>query len=152
MLNALKSLATSINFTTSTGDSGSISITDGEAAGILGLGFGFMLVMIIGALLLTMVLQWGVYKKGGYPGWAGIVPFYNSYCLCKMAGVDIVIFVIGIFIPLVHIYTYIELAKKFGKDALWGVGLFLLGFIFFPILGYGDAKFNGPKGPYADKK
>ncbi len=37
----------------------------------------------------------------------------------------------------------IDVAKAFGKGAGFGVGLALLSFIFFPILGLGDAECQG---------
>ena len=38
---------------------------------------------------------------------------------------------------------YFELAKKFGKEAIYGLGLFFIPIIFMPILGYGAAEFQG---------
>ena len=35
-----------------------------------------------------------------------------------------------------------DLAKRFGKGNGFGVGLWLLGFIFVPILGFGDATYQ----------
>ena len=40
---------------------------------------------------------------------------------------------------------FIELAKCFGKGAGFGLGLALLSPIFFPLLGFGDAKYRGPQ-------
>jgi hypothetical protein len=37
----------------------------------------------------------------------------------------------------------IELAKAFGKGTGFALGLVFLGFIFFPILGFGDAQYAG---------
>jgi hypothetical protein len=37
-------------------------------------------------------------------------------------------------------------ATSFGKDTGFGIGLIFLGFIFYPILGFGDAKYIGPNG------
>jgi hypothetical protein len=57
-------------------------------------------------------------------------------------------------IPLVNIVMYIILgigvAKAFGKDDGFGIGLGLLGFIFYPILGFGDAVYIGPGGERID--
>lgn len=103
----------------------------------------FFIASLVISLLINMALTWGVYKKGGYKGWEGLIPFYNSYCLYKMADVNIALFVVSIFIPVVNIYMYFELAKKFGKDPIYGLGLFLLPVIFMPILGYGAAEFQG---------
>jgi hypothetical protein len=35
------------------------------------------------------------------------------------------------------------LAKSFGKGAGFGIGLALLGIIFWPILGFGSAEYQG---------
>ena len=51
-------------------------------------------------------------------------------------------------VPLVGIVivfiVFISLARSFGKGAGFGVGLAVLGFIFFPILGFGDARYQAP--------
>ena len=51
-------------------------------------------------------------------------------------------------IPLVNfiiaIILLIDLAKSFGKGVGFGIGLLLLPFIFFPILGFGSAQYQGP--------
>jgi len=38
------------------------------------------------------------------------------------------------------------LSKSFGKDEAFTVGLLFLSFIFYPILGFGSAKYMGPYG------
>jgi len=90
---------------------------------------------------------WKVYAKAGQPGWAAIVPIYNCVILLKIVGKPIW-WLILLLIPFVNfvilIIVYIALAKSFGKGAGFGIGLVLLGFIFFPILGFGDAKYLGP--------
>ena len=45
---------------------------------------------------------------------------------------------------VVGILLCIDLAKAFGKTPAYGVGLALLGFIFFPMLAFGDARYVGP--------
>ncbi|MBS1603444.1 MAG: hypothetical protein JST42_12310 [Bacteroidetes bacterium] len=37
-------------------------------------------------------------------------------------------------------------SKSFGKDEGFTVGLTLLGIVFWPILGFGDARYIGPYG------
>lgn len=121
----------------------SVSIDPAMAGAMLG---GIMIMafaMLVIGLLVNMALTWGVYKKAGYKGWEGVVPFYNNYCLYKMSDVSMALFIISIFIPIVNIYMYFELAKKFGKEPIWGLGLFFLPIIFMPILGYGSAEFQG---------
>ena len=38
------------------------------------------------------------------------------------------------------------ISKSFGKDEGFTVGLILLGIVFWPILGFGDARYIGPYG------
>jgi hypothetical protein len=45
---------------------------------------------------------------------------------------------------IVAIILSIDLAKSFGKGVGFGLGLALLGFIFWPILGFGSAQYQGP--------
>lgn len=43
----------------------------------------------------------------------------------------------------VTILMSIAVAENFGKSAGFGIGLAFLGPIFYPILGFGDARFQG---------
>jgi hypothetical protein len=43
---------------------------------------------------------------------------------------------------VVSIIVSIDIAKNFGKDTGFGIGLWILGIIFYPILGFGDAEYN----------
>ena len=54
----------------------------------------------------------------------------------------------AVFIPIVNVIVPIlvslDVAKKFGKGAGFGLGLAFLSFIFVPILGFGSARYEGP--------
>ena len=102
------------------------------------------------ALLITLVVivaMWKVFTKAGQPGWASIIPIYNLYIWCKIVGRP-AWWIILMLIPFVNfiicIILCIDLAKSFGKGAGFGIGLVLLGIIFFPILGFGSAQYQGP--------
>jgi VIT1/CCC1 family predicted Fe2+/Mn2+ transporter len=51
------------------------------------------------------------------------------------------------FIPLVNfiiaIILNIDIAKNFGQGVGFGIGLIFLPFIFYPILGFGSAQYQG---------
>ena len=87
---------------------------------------------------------WKVFEKAGQPGWASIIPIYNTIILLKIAGKPWW-WIFLLMIPLVNIVFIfmfsIDLAKNFGKGTGFGVGLILLGFIFFPILAFGSARY-----------
>ena len=94
-------------------------------------------------LILMVASLWKVFSKAGQPGWASIVPIFNLYILCKVARMS-GWWVVALIIPLVNFLALIPIsinvAKRFGKGAGFGIGLWLLPFIFYPILGFGDAQ------------
>ncbi|NBD12638.1 MULTISPECIES: DUF5684 domain-containing protein [Corallococcus] len=90
---------------------------------------------------------WKTFTKAGEPGWAAIVPFYNIYVMTKIVGRPAWWVVLAI-LPCVNIIALfiigIDMAKSFGKGTGFGIGLALLGPIFYAILGFGDAQYQGP--------
>jgi hypothetical protein len=107
---------------------------------------------LIGAILAVffIVVMWKIFTKAGQYGWAAIIPFYNWYVLLKIAGRPgwwLILF----FIPFVNLIMYIvvavDVAKNFGKGGGFAVGMILLPFIFFPILAFGSATYQGPAQP-----
>ena len=107
----------------------------------------FLIIFYLAFIIFIIASIWKTFEKAGQPGWASIIPIYNYYIMGKMGGVKNWWL---IFIPIVNIYIVfvimIAIAKSFGKEAGFGVGLVLLGFIFFPILGFGSATYLGPNG------
>ena len=89
---------------------------------------------------------WKVFTKAGKPGWAAIVPIYNLIVLLEIAGKPLW-WIVLFFIPLVNLVAVvlvgIAVAERFGKGAGFGVGLGLLAFVFYPILGFSDATYQG---------
>ncbi|MGA2584757.1 MAG: DUF5684 domain-containing protein [Tepidisphaeraceae bacterium] len=110
--------------------------------------------VIFGLVELTLVVLsiaglWAVFAKAGYPGWASLIPFYNIYVMLKVAGRP-GWWLILCFIPFVNLIIIVipfDIAKRFGKGTGFGIGLLLLGFIFYPILGFGDAVYQPPTEP-----
>ena len=103
---------------------------------------------IIGLLigLLLIVAMWKVFTKAGQPGWASIIPIYNLYIWCKIVGRPwwwILLMLIPFVNFIILIILCIDTAKSFGKGAGFGIGLALLGVIFWPILGFGSAQYQG---------
>lgn len=106
--------------------------------------------LVVLAIIVAVIAGfWKVFEKAGKPGWASIVPIYNLVILLEIAQKPMW-WIVLMFIPLVNIaiavLISIEVAKAFGKTPAFGVGLALLGFVFYPILGFGDAKYIGLSG------
>jgi hypothetical protein len=88
--------------------------------------------------------MWKAFAKAGQPGWGVLVPFYNLYCITQIArrpGWWFVLMLIPFVNFFVAIFLMIDIAKNFGKGGGFAVGLILLGFIFWPILGFGSAQY-----------
>ena len=131
---------------------------------------------IIASLFLVYVVPlfaglWAVFQKAGQQGWKSLIPVYNAAVLLKIVGKP-VWWVIPLCLPICIIvalssatsvnetvlvsinllgyafivWTFNMLAKSFGKDERFTLGLALLYFIFLPVLGFGKAKYLGPYG------
>jgi hypothetical protein len=98
-------------------------------------------------MILMIAACWKIFTKAGQPGWASIIPIYNWYILCKIVGRPgwwVILLLIPFINFIIGIILCIDLAKSFGKGVGFGIGLILLGVIFFPILGFGSAQYQGP--------
>lgn len=103
-------------------------------------------VMVLAVSILMIASVWKVFTKAGQPGWAAIVPIYNLIVMLQIAGKP-VWWLILFFIPVVNLVVavmmVVALARSFGKGTGFGIGLLLLSFVFYPILGFGDARYVG---------
>jgi hypothetical protein len=109
--------------------------------------FGIVALFYLAIIVVVIAGMWKVFTKAGQPGWAAIVPIYNIVILLKIVGRP-VWWLVLLLIPFVNfvilILVSIDMAKSFGKGPGFGIGLWLLSFIFYPILGFGDAQYVGP--------
>lgn len=95
--------------------------------------------------VVIIVGMWKVFVKAGHPGWASLIPFYNLYILTQIAGRPwwwLLLFLIPLVNIVIAIILSIDIARKFGKGVGFAIGMVFLGFIFYPILGFGDAKYS----------
>ena len=119
-----------------------------RGGGIIGALFGgvFMIVWLV-VLVAVIAGMWKMFEKAGKPGWAAIVPIYNIIVMLEIVGRPLW-WIVRFLIPCVSIVAWIiiaiDVAKAFGKDVAYGIGIALLGFIFIPMLGFGDARYVGP--------
>jgi len=104
----------------------------------------FVIALAVGILAIAGL--WKTFAKAGEPGWGAIVPIYNVYLMCKIAGRPgwwVLLYLIPCVSVIIAIIVAIDIAKNFGKGVVFGLGLAFLSFIFFPILGFGDARYLG---------
>lgn len=117
---------------------------DSGGGGIIGI---IMMLVWLAVVIGIIAGIWKVFTKAGKPGWACLIPIYNTVVLLQIVGRPIW-WIVLLLIPFVNfvilIIVSIDMAKSFGKGTGFGIGLALLGFIFYPMLGFGDAKYQGP--------
>lgn len=127
-------------------------------------------VFLMGVLVLQIVGQWKMFKKAGKKGWEAIIPYYNTWVLIEISECkwwffliyigsimltntininDYAVFNYFIYILFGVIVNYVvmyfinyNIAKKFNKDVGFAIGLTLLPYVFYPILGLGKSEYN----------
>jgi len=117
-----------------------------SSAAAAGIGTG-MLFFCLFMVVIVYAGLWKTFVKAGKPGWAAIVPIYNLIVLIEIVGKPM-IWILWLLIPCVNIVFSVWLmnllSKSFGKSEGFTAGLIILPIVFYPILGFGDAKYLGP--------
>ena len=143
-----------------------------EAAGAVLAGMMVFLgiIILIGLVcgIFMIITTWKVLEKGNKPGWGAIIPFYNTYLLCDMTGVNPWWILITVLSPVLNIVPVIGglasfavsiyfavllnvgLARAFKKEDGFAIGLILLPIVFYPILAFGKENKYVGKNPMKD--
>ena len=127
-----------------------LAVQNPPAADVGG-GIGALVFFVVELALIVLIIAgvWKTLEKAGQPGWGALIPIYNIYLLCKVGGRPgwwVILCLIPLVGLIILIILSIDIAKNFGKGAGFGLGLAFLGFIFYPILGFGDARYLGTRG------
>jgi hypothetical protein len=105
--------------------------------------------LYLAAIVFEVAAVWKVFTKAGRPGWGVIIPIYNVYLMIKVAGRPgwwLILYIVPIVNIVIHLIVAVDIARNFGRGAGFGVlGLWLFGFVGFPILGFGRARYQGPR-------
>jgi hypothetical protein len=115
-----------------------------ESAGIFG---AFTTLVLLAFVLLIIASWWRIFTKAGWPGWAAIIPIYNAYVYLKIAGKPgwwLLLYFIPLVNVIIAIVVAVSFAERFGKGVGFALGLIFLGFIFYPILAFGEARYTPP--------
>lgn len=113
-----------------------------------GEGVGAVVLLVQLALIVFFIATfWKIFAKAGQPGWYAIIPIFNVYILLKIIGRPwwwLILFMIPIVGFIIAIIVTVDLAKSFGKGIGFAIGMILLGIVFYPILAFGSAEYQGP--------
>jgi len=130
---------------TTTASSSSDGLTGGALIAVIA--------VVVLISLLHVIGMWKVLVKGGEPGAFSLLNFVT--CLLPFSFIPVMrmvgrptCWVVLLYVPIVNIVILLlvslELSRSFGKGTGFGIGLWLLGPIFFIILGFGSSTYRGP--------
>lgn len=122
----------------------------------LGVVLIFAVIILLAILIPTIIAEWKLFKKAGKKGWEAIVPFYNTWILVEISGLNWWYFLISLGITLVsgnvqgiastllkiagwyiNFNIYYNIAKKTKQnEILYGILGTLIPFVAILILGF----------------
>lgn len=111
---------------------------------------GILLITSLIALVVSLIMVvsvWKIFAKAGKPGWASIIPIYNTIVLLEIVNKPIwwiVLFIIPFVNIIIMFIVLSDLSKSFGKDIGYTIGLIFLPIIFLPMLGFGNSTYTAP--------
>lgn len=115
-------------------------------SGIIAL-FSSVWILCFAIGIFFIVARWRLFKKAGEPGLACIIPFYCHYVFYKIAFGNGWLFLL-LLVPFVNIFLALalpfKLAKAFGHEVGYGVGLLFLSNIFIAIMAFDKNEYIGP--------
>lgn len=117
-----------------------------------GAAFGGVLLLLVYIALIAFFIagMWKTFDKAGQPGWTALIPILNILVWVRIAGKEwwwILLLLIPCVGFIVSAIISFATAERFGKSTGFGVGLWLLGPIFFLILGFGSAQYQHEPDP-----
>jgi hypothetical protein len=108
--------------------------------------FSVELALILLFGLISLAGVWMTFTKANQPGWAALIPFFNIYIMLKIGGNEWW-WLLVLFVPIANLYALYKVfsgvARGFGQGIGFALGLWFLGFIFFPLLGFGNYTYQG---------
>lgn len=125
----------------------SANVDEGTAAGLL-------LAIVLGSIIFYLLVAWilgKVFVKAGRPMWPAFVPIYNTWVLMEVSGkpgwwalINFIPYLGQVVFFVLYIIAMLELAKRFGRSAVFAVfGLIIFPIIGFIMLAFGDSKYEG---------
>lgn len=124
-----------------------VTTTSTDTGILAGIGLTFLL-FYLAIIVFFLICYIKIFLKAGRKWWEAIIPIYNIFILLKIIGRPawwILLFFVPIVNIVVSVIVAIDMAKAFGKDEVFGILLlWLFGFIGYPMLAFGSAKYVGP--------
>jgi hypothetical protein len=96
--------------------------------------------------VLLAIAWWKVFTKAGYPGILALIPIVNTIFLLRIAGMSgwwVLLYLVPIANVILAIVVAVKVGDRFGKGGAFSFFLlFLIPFIGYFILGFGDSRYR----------
>ena len=117
----------------------------GAAGGAVAGVFLFLIFLCVVLQIIVWAGMWKTASKAGQPGILACIPIVQLFILMMIAKKPLWC-VLLFFVPFVNIIVVVivlnEISNRFGRGVGTTLGLIFLPFIFWPILGFGDAEYQ----------
>ncbi|HZS01082.1 MAG TPA: DUF5684 domain-containing protein [Chloroflexota bacterium] len=97
--------------------------------------------------IIFIAAQWVIFTKAGRPGWAALIPIYNTLQTIWLVGRPwwwLLLLLVPILNIIIGIILLNDLSTSFGHGIGFTLGLIFLAPIFFLILAFGSSQYKGP--------
>ena len=102
-----------------------------------------ILLAYFGLSFLIVWISWfKIFSKSGQAGWKALVPLLNLFTFTKIARKPVWWFIIYLIFPIGYVLSSLQIAKLFGKNLIFSIGLILIPIVFFPLLAFGKSEYQ----------
>ena len=107
---------------------------------------GLIPLILFGYFGLSFLIVWisyfKIFTKASQAGWKAFIPFLNLFVFTKVVEKPVWWIAIYLVIPIGYLFSAIQIAKSFGKNIIFSIGLIFLPIIFFPLLAFGQSVYQ----------
>tara|TARA_A100000164_G_scaffold377775_1_gene417752 strand:- start:456 stop:1910 length:1455 start_codon:yes stop_codon:yes gene_type:complete len=102
-----------------------------------------ILLAYLGLTFLVVLISWfKIFSRSGQAGWKALVPFLNLFVFTKIAQKPVWWSAIYLILPIGYVLSSFQVAKLFGKNLIFSIGLLFLPIVFFPLLAFGKSEYQ----------
>jgi len=83
-----------------------------------------------------------IFSKAGQSWWKALIPFFNLFIFTKVVEKPVWWIFIYLVIPIGYLLSAFQIAKSFGKNIIFLIGLIFLPIVFFPLLAFGKSEYK----------
>jgi len=119
---------------------------DGLVQGALGAYLACYWIAALIVWVLVIAGYWKMFSKAGEAGWQSIIPIWNLLVLLRIVGRPwwwILLYLIPFVNIIIWVIVSYDTAKSYGHGWGYAIGIILIPYVFYVLLGFGDSQYVG---------